>query len=439
MTPFENRRFVAALAGGLLLAVPLSAQDDAAEKVLVLRGATVHPVSGPPIPNGTVVVRGNKIEAVGAGLDIPAGAEQIDLAGKHLFPGFVHAGTQLGLVEIESVRGTEDTTDVGNFNPDHRAEIAFHADSLLLPATRAGGVVAAHVMMQGSLFVGTSAVMRLQGWNYEDMTIASPVGQHLYFPAPPPPGEGEGKEEAKKKRDEALKSVNDALADAHAYKAAKAAKMRGLDVNPKLEAMIPLLEGQQPLYIHADNKAQIEAALDWAKEKEFKKLVLVAGQDAQLLTERLKAENISVILTGALALPERKADPYDGAFTAAAKLNEAGVPFCMADRGTPMLSRNLPFNAGMAAAFGLPKEVALRSVTLSAAEILGVADRLGSLEAGKEASFFVSDGDPLEITTHIERVWINGQEVDLENDHQRRLWHRYESRPKPAAPAPAKR
>jgi imidazolonepropionase-like amidohydrolase len=433
MTLFVDRKKIAAVAGGLLLAsLPLQAQDGA-EKVLVLRGATVHPVSGPAIPNGTVVVRGNKIEAVGAGLDIPAGAEQVDLAGKHLYPGFVHAGTQLGLVEIESVRGTEDTTDIGNFNPDHRAEIAFHADSLLLPTTRAGGVVAAHVMMQGSLFVGTSAVMRLQGWNHEDMTIASPVGQHLYFPAPPPPGEGEDKEEAKKKRDEALKSVNDAIADAQAYKAAKAGKMRGLDVNPKLEAMIPLLEGKQPLYLHADNKAQIEAALDWAKEKEFKNLVLVAGQDAQLLTERLKAENIPVILTGALRVPTRKADPYDGGFTAAAKLNEAGVRFCMADNGTPMLSRNLPFNAGMASAFGLPKEAALRSVTLSAAEILGVADRLGSLEAGKEASFFVSDGDPLDIMTHIERVWINGQEVDLEDDHQRRLWHRYESRPKPAA------
>ena len=131
MTLLPNTKKLAALAGGLLLAgLPLLAQDGA-EKVLVLRGATVHPVSGPPIPNGTVVVRGSQIEAVGAGLDIPAGAEQIDLSGKHLYPGFVHAGTQLGLVEIESVRGTEDTTDIGNFNPDHRAEVAFHAALLL--------------------------------------------------------------------------------------------------------------------------------------------------------------------------------------------------------------------------------------------------------------------------------------------------------------------
>ena len=419
---------VALLAAVLLGSASLSADD----KVIVLRGATVHPVSGPAIENGSVVVRGNQIEAVGANLDVPAGAEVIDLSGKHLYPGFVHAGTQLGLTEIESVRGTLDKADVGNFNPHHRAEIAFNADSMLLPTTLAGGVVAAHVMMEGDLFVGTSAVMRLEGWNHEDMTVASPVGQHLRFPALPPAGEGDKAEEAKKKRDEALKSVNEALEDARAYQKAKAAGSRGLDVNPKLEALLPLLEGKQKLFLHADVQAQIEGALDWAKEQGFTQLVLVAGADVQLLTERLVKEKIPVILNGTLELPARKYDAYDAAFTAPAKLKEAGIPFCIASKGEVMTNRNLAFHAGMAAAFGLSKEEALRSITLSPAEILGVASQLGSLEAGKEASFFVSSGDPLEITTAIERVWVAGQEVDLEDDHQRRLWRKYEARPKPA-------
>lgn len=431
MSPLMRNTQLQALA--LLLAtLPLAAQESA-DRALVLRGATVHPVSGPVIENGSLLVRGGKIVAVGATVETPAGAEIIDLSGKHLYPGFVHAGTQLGLTEIDSVRGTVDLSEVGNLNPEQRAEIAFHADSLLLPTTLAGGVVAAHVMMEGNLFVGTSAVMRLEGWNHEDMTISAPVGQHLRFPALPPPGEGEGVEEAKKKRDEALKSVNDALVDARAYQKAVAAGTPGLDVNPKLAALLPLLEGKQPLFLHADSKAQIEAALDWAKEQGFSQLILVAGPDVQLLTDRLVRENIRVILTGALKLPTRKADPYDAAFTAAAKLEAAGVKFCIADSASAMVARNLPFNAGMAAAFGLPKEAALRSVTLSAAEILGVAQELGSLEAGKEASFFVADGDPLEETSHIERVWVAGKEIDLENDHQRRLWRQYDNRPKPTS------
>lgn len=427
----------AALVAGLVLAaVPALAQAEAGA-VLAVRGATVHPVAGPAIENGTLVVRGGKIVAVGAGVEIPAGATVIEAQGKHLYPGLVHPATQLGLIEIESVRGTVDTADVGNVNPGHRTEIAFNADSLLLPPTIAGGVVAAHVIMEGNLFVGTSAVMRLSGWNLEDMTIAAPVGQHLYFPAMPPPGEGDGVEEAKKKRDESLKEVNQALQDAKAYGKAKSAGTAGLDVNPQLEALLPLVEGRQKLFLHADTRAQIEAALDWAKEQELTQLVLVSGPDAQLLTERLLKEKIPVILKGALGLPARKADAYDTNFGAAAKLAAAGVPFCIADNANPMIARNLAFNAAQAAAFGLTEDQALRSVTLSPAEILGVADQLGSLEPGKEASFFLADGNALEIRSHIERVWIAGQEVDLENDHQRRLWHRYDNRPKPPAPAAA--
>lgn len=430
---------LAAAALLLAAAAPLAAQPAAApeEKVLVLRGATLHPVSGPEIPNGTLVVRGGKIAAVGATAEIPAGAEVIDAKGKHVYPGFVHPGTQLGLTEIESVRGTADTTDVGNVNPHHRAEVAFLADSIVLPPTIAQGVVAAHVMMQGNMFVGTSGVVRLYGWNWEDMTLASHVGQHLYFPAILPGGEGEGAEEAKKKRDEALKEANEALQNAHAYAKTRAARTPGQEFDPRLEALLPLIEGKMPLYLHADTKAQIEAGLDWAKEQKLEKIVLVAGSDAQLVAERLARDKVPVILTGALALPQRKADPYDAAFVAAAKLDQAGVPFAMADNGTPMLSRNLAFNAAMAASFGLSKEKALRSITLSPAEILGVADRLGSLEPGKEASFFLADGDALEVRTHIERVWIAGREMDLENDHQRRLWRKYDGRPKPAAPTPA--
>jgi len=207
--------------------------------------------------------------------------------------------------------------------------------------------------------------------------------------------------------------------------------------DPRLEALLPVLSGDVPLFVHADTLAQIEGALDWLEEKGLGGAVLVTGYDAARAAERLAAAGVPVILDTVHRVPIRAWEPYDAAFTAAARLHRAGVRFAIASGGGGADSenaRNLPFEAATAAAFGLPREVALEAVTLRAAEILGVADRLGSLEAGKEASFFVADGDPLEIRTAIESVWIAGREVDRSEDHQWRLYRRYSERPAPASP-----
>lgn len=422
--------FLPSLCFALILPCRLVAEAP----LVAVRGATLHPISGPAIENGVLIVEDGKIKALGSGLAIPAGATIVEAAGRHLYPGFVHPDSTLGLVEIDSVRGSVDLQELDGNNADLRAEVAFNADSLRLLPTVAGGVTSAHISQNGGLFTGNSAVMRLAGWNHEDMTLKTGVGVHLKFPALPSHDadlEASALEEAKKEREKALKQLDDTLDDARAYAKAKSAGSPGLAVNLKLEALIDLIEGRDTLFLRCDRKAQIEAALDWAKKQNLTKLVLVAGADAAYLAERLATEKVPVILDGVLALPQRDWEPYDSAYTAAARLHQAGVRFAISDSGESSNARNLPFHAAMAAAFGLPKEEALRSVTLSAAEILGVADAVGSLEPGKEANFFLASGDPLEIVTTIERVWIAGQEVDLFADHQRRLYEKYKNRPRP--------
>ena len=432
------RRALAAL----LLPLTLTAASTAAAETVAFTGATVHPVSGPAIESAVMLVEDGRIEAVGDAVEVPAGARRVDLSGKHLYPAFIHPFSALGLVEISSVRGTVDTTEVGDVNSNVRAEVAFHGDSQLLPVAMSGGVLTAHVTPRGGLFNGTSALMRLAGWNWQDMTLAAPVGMHLDFPdLLPPAGRFRrlSQEEVDKEKKRALEVLDRTLADARAYDTARRAAAAGdgpeIDHDPRFEALRPVLAGELPLFIEAREKTQIEAALDWAAEQEIDNLVLVTGADAQYLAERLKQEGVRLILNGVLRQPARDWEPYDAAYVAAARLHEAGVRFAIGDGGSSFgaaNARNLPFHAAMAAAFGLPRDAALRSVTLSAAEVLGVADRLGSLEPGKDATFIVTDGDPLEIVTTIESAWLEGAEIDASRDRQRALYRRYDNRPRPA-------
>jgi imidazolonepropionase-like amidohydrolase len=427
----------------LLLAAPAAA---ARAQVVAWVGATVHPVSGPAIDNGVVVADGSRIVAVGrAGeVAVPAAARQIQCNGKHLYPGFVDPTSRLGLRGIESVNGSTDLLETGDDNANIRAQVAFNADSILIGPAVAGGVLYAEIEPGGGVLNGTSAVMRLNGWNLEDMTLRAPVGMHLTYPRQTQSLRAflshVSDEEFQKQREKALKALQDIFDAARSYRtartAAEAGKAPALDVDPRYEALRPVLDGKLPLYIHADEKPQIESALDWAKREKLTNLVLVAGPDAQYLADRLAKDKIPVVVTGVLELPSRRWEPYDAAYAAAGILHKAGVKVAIGAGADASQARNLPFHAAMAAAYGLPKETALRAVTLTAAETLGVADRIGSLEPGKEASILLTDGDPLEIVTHIERVWIAGQEIDLAHERQRELYDRYRNRPKPA-PAPA--
>lgn len=390
-----------------------------------LTGATIHPVGAPAIESGTIVIEGERIAALGAGIEIPADATVIDLEGRHVYPGFVHPLSALGLTEISSVAGTVDTDEMGSINAALRVEVAFNHDSALLPVNVAGGILTTHTVPGGGLIRGSSAVMRMSGWSWEDMVVKAPAGMHINFP-PGAAGDADNDD---------LVKINEVLDAARAWRKAQqafeAGDARRPAMNDQLQALVPLLEGQLPLFLYAGKQKEIEAALDWAAEQEFERVVLVAGPDAQYVAERLADDGIPVILNGVYQMPTRRWEPYDMAYAAAGKLFEAGVKFAIGDGGGGFAAtnaRNLPFHAGSAAAFGLPKDAALKSVTLWPAEILGVADELGSLETGKRATLMVTDGDPLEPMTNIERVWIDGEEYDLGRSKHRQLYERYKDR-----------
>jgi imidazolonepropionase-like amidohydrolase len=425
------------LAPSLAAALALFAAAARAERVAYVH-ATLHPIDAPEIAGGTLVVENGVIAALGAAGAIPTdGARVVDLGGAHLWPGMIDAATNLGLVEVSSVRGTVDTTETGDFNPDLRAEVAFHPDSRRIPPALAGGVLTAHVVPGGELFLGRSAAMRLAGWTWEEMTLAAPLGQHVEYPAQvfrrrwwsPPDAEEKFEKDKKEKPRRLAELVAAARGYDRARRAAEAGEGPAIDVDPRFEALRPLVAGEATLFLWASEKTQIEKALDWVAKEGFARVVLVSGPDAALVAERLAAARVPVILLDVLMLPERDEDPYDAPFTAAARLHAAGVAIAFADGGDSSNARNLPFHAAMSVAHGLPVEAARRALTLGAAEILGIADRVGSLTVGKEATFFVSTGDPLDVRTTIERAVVRGAEVDFSRDPQRQLWERYRDRP----------
>jgi imidazolonepropionase-like amidohydrolase len=412
----------------LAAAVTGAVAQDAS--LTVMTGATVHPVDGDPIENGVLVLRGERIEAVGTAAELSAsisgdGVTVIELDGKHVYPGFVHPLSALGLTEISSVAGTVDTTEMGSINAALRAEVAFNHDSTLLPVNVAGGILTTHTAPAGGLIRGRSAVMRMDGWSWEEMVLQAPAGMHIAFP----PGAAENAD------NDDLALIIDTLEQARHWQQAQAAFEAGEAPRPQhnaqLEALGSVLDGSIPLFLHAENRAAIEAALDWAEQQDFGRVVLVGGPDLQYVAERLAADRIPVVLNGVYTMPTRRWEPYDMAFVAAARLHEAGVKFAIGDGGGGFgatNARNLPFQAGSAAAFGLPKDIALKTVTEWAADIVGVGDELGTLTAGKRATLIVTNGDPLEPMTSIERVWIDGEEYDLDRSKHRQLYERYRER-----------
>ncbi|MEO1086227.1 MAG: amidohydrolase family protein [Acidobacteriota bacterium] len=395
---------------------------------LAIINATIHSLVDPAYEGMTVLVKDGIIASTGSLLNAPPGTPTVDAEGKSLFPGFIQAFSTLGLIEIGSVRGTRDVNETGENNADLRAEVAFNADSLRLPPSVRGGVLGAHVHQRGGLFSGTTAVMRLDGWNWRDMAVQTDAGMVLNFPQVADGGDDDdddGKD---------LKVLNEMVDDVRAYAKARAAASPGLALDPKMEALVPVFKNELKLFVVATGgRNQIAEALDWVEQQELEDVVLVTNYEARYVKDRLAEASIPVIITDVLALPARDWEPYDAAYAAPAALHEAGVTFAIAGEGGGFASsntRNLPFHAAMAAAFGLPRNIALRSVTQTPAEILGVGDRLGKVESGQDATFFLTATDPLEIYTQIERVWIAGREVDLSQDHQYRLYQKYNNRPR---------
>jgi imidazolonepropionase-like amidohydrolase len=398
---------------------------------ILITNAVIHTVSGATIENGRMLFDAGRIQAIaGPGESIATPALVIDLGGKHVYPGMIGARTALGLTEIDAVRATNDVTESGLINPNVRADVAVNPDSELIPVTRANGVLAVLTVPQAgndSLIIGQSAVIALDGWTIEDMTIKAPAGLHVVWPQMrfPDDLQAERKEELEKMRDERLRTIEESFEAARAYRLLPSAE-RAFEVDLRWEAMVPALEGNLPVFAHVQDLSQIRHALHIADEFGLR-MILVGAADAWRVADLLAEKRIPVIVGAVQRLPMRRWEDYATPFQNPGKLRAAGVLFAIATSGSlgsAPNERNLPYEAAKAVAYGLPHDEALKAVTLYPAQILGVADRLGSLEPGKDATFIVTDGDPLEIATHVERAFILGRELDLTN-RQTALYDKY--------------
>ena len=397
-------------------------------KPIVLTGATVHPVSGPAIEGATLVLDKGKIVAIGKEVEVPEGAEVVDVKGKRIYPGLFDANTEMGLVEIKSVRATIDLRETGIFNPNVRAIVAVNPDSEAIPVTRSNGVLLALAAPHGDFVAGRSAVIALDGWTWEDMAVKPDAGLHVIWPnlrAGRQPDEDE--DQPKLKADEVVDKLHDLLDDARAYAASRKADAK-YPLDARLQSLQDVLSRKLPLIVRADHVRQIRAAVAFC-EHERLKLIILGGYDAADCADLLKKYDVPVIVGGVYRLPQRQGDAYDAAYTLPERLRQAGVRFCISctDRHGASSVRNLPYHAATAAAYGLPADEALKSITLYPAQIFGISNRVGSLEVGKDATIIVTNGDPLETPTQVEAAYIQGRKVDL-NDRHKRLWHKYEEK-----------
>ena len=369
---------IAVCAYGLLVhEAAASKQKPAGPQVqpIALTGGTVHTVSGGVIEGATVLFESGVITGIGTDLALPENTRVIDVTGKHLYPGLIAAPTTLGLTEIGSVWATHDNIETGNVTPSVRAVTAVNPDSEYFPVARANGILTALTMPGGGLISGLSGLIAMDGWTTEGMTLVATVGLHVRWPSyrvRDIPGLGSREDQIKDRR-AALTRLRDAFRDARAYMIAKEAESTGGTFHPSdlgWESMIPVLKKEMPVFIHASEEKQIHAAIDWALAEDLR-IVLVGGADVWRVADRLKENDIPVIIGAVHYLPSRRWEAYDAPFTNALKLHEAGLAFCIGEGGGASNVRNLPYHAATAAAYGLPKEEALKSVTLYPCEDSG--------------------------------------------------------------------
>jgi imidazolonepropionase-like amidohydrolase len=428
---------ICALLCGLALA-----QTPLADTGYLLRGGTVHTVSGPVIENGSVLVRNGKIIGVGKNLSAPEGFKVIDISGKQVYPGMIDAASRLGM-ETNSRQEASDAEEIGLINPQLRAVTAVNPSSEQIPAARYNGVTSVIEMPEGELISGQMSIVHLDESGSNDaMTVMPTTAIHLRFPAivttPIRPHETDEEDEdpgaepepipyaqAKRDYDRKMKALNTFFEEARQYRQAKRANPAALHTDLRYEAILPVLDGTTPMFVTAVKAREIREAVQFARKEKIK-IILADAYEAYQVLPLLKANNIPVVLGPTHTLPMDQDDPYDRSYTTPAALYNAGIKFCIATFSSRN-ARNLPFEAAAAVPFGLPKEEAYKAVSLNAAQIFGIGNKLGSIEEGKTADLIVSDGNPLEVMTHIDMMFINGKPVSLDS-RQKELFEKYMGR-----------
>lgn len=413
-----------ALSAQVRMTVPPQSQPVA------LRGATIHTVTNGVIQNGTIIFDAGKITAVGANIPIPAGAKIVDVTGKHIYPGLIDAYSTVGISEIGAVDMSNDVNEVGDFNPNVRTDVAVNAESRHIGTSRSQGVLTTLTTPGGGLISGMSSAMALEGWSWEEMSIESAAALNVNWPDPNQRGGGRfgggggGGQNGSPRvtYEERVQQLKNYFAEARAYRDAVAASQT-VRTDARYAAMIPALDRKIPVVVSANGTSQINDAITWAKQENLR-LIIRGGDDAIHVADRLKAENIPVILTSTMDAPNRAHEGYDAAYSRAAQLHKAGVKFAISGGSGSLYTDRLPYEAGVAVAFGLPEEEAIKAVTINAAEFMGLSDRLGSLEPGKQATLLITTGTPIDTRSDILQAYIQGRELDM-NDIQKHFFMKY--------------
>jgi imidazolonepropionase-like amidohydrolase len=401
------------------------------KRPIIIRNATIHTISGETLENGCVLFQNGKITDLGFNLAFPGDAEVVDAKGQHVYPGLIDSYSSIGLVEIDSIRASIDTTETGNLNPNVRAAVAFNPDSEAIPVARANGVLSALIAPNGGLISGRSAVMLLDGWTWEGMTAKADAAMIVNWPR-----SGPARQRFRRDREEAdagndadrLGPLHELVREVKAYAQARKSAPQDQPVDLRLEAMLPVIEGRMPMLAQANTLKQIQTAIAFAKQYDLK-LIILGGADALQCANLIKEAKVPIIVSSVYRLPNRHDAAYDEAYTLPARLQEAGIPYSIAGDGRFGAStvRNLPYHAATAVAFGLAEKQALRAITLSPAEIFGVSEQMGSIATGKDATLIVTDGNILEPPTQVVKAFIQGRQVDLSSKHTQ-LYDKYRAK-----------
>lgn len=411
--------------------VPIPGAEQ--EQSILLLGGIAHLGDGTVIENSVIGFEKGKLTMVADARTVRFDKAQfnkvIEITGKHVYPGFIAPNTTLGITEIDAVRATRDFAEVGVFKPHVRSLTAYSTDSKVMTTVRTNGVLLAQITPRSGRISGSSSIVQLDAWNWEDAVVKEDDGIHLNWPKTYFAGGWWAEPGSMKKND---KLENQIIETARFFKEAKAyaGAEDHAEKNIRFEAMGGIFDGSKTLFINTDYVKDITRAVLFCKELKIKKVVIIGGYDAWMVTDMLKENRVSVMLVRTHSLPKRPEDDVDLPYKLPYLLQKAGVAYCLQNAGDmeAMNTRNLPFLAGTAAAYGLTKEEALMSITLNTAKILGIDDKLGSLEVNKDATLFISTGDALDMrTNNVEMAFINGRVLDLSN-FQKDLYEKYKGK-----------
>ncbi|MFT6972037.1 MAG: imidazolonepropionase-like amidohydrolase [Roseivirga sp.] len=414
----------------IALMVPLLSFGQEDDQVMKARGgkfaltnAKIYTVTNGIIENGTLIINNGVIEAVGANVKIPADAEVIDCKGKEIYPGMIDSGTKVGIAEISSVDVSNDFNESGALTPQMQALSAVNPNSVIIPVTRVSGVTTVWTAPSGGVLPGTAAAINLFGYTPDQM-FAGGKGIIMNFPSSSSGRRRRSPEDIAKATERALKTVNEAWDKAELY--AKIEGSEGVRDYPEIEALVPVVKGTMGLFIEVNAAKDILTALEWIKDRGYKNVVLTGVAEGWRVADKIAEAKISVIAGPVQSIPTRGSDRYDAAYANPAVMSKAGVKVAIRTGDTENV-RNLPYHAGFAAAYGMGREEALKAITINAAEILGVSDKIGSIEVGKKANVFVATGDPFETATKITNVFIDGYLIPM-TSQQIRLYDEFLNR-----------